>query len=167
MSGVLDDNISDVKEMMDEINAYELAGTDADKEALRDFQTRWNEIGYVPLKDKTNIQSMYAKAVSDKFGTVAEPSDRVAHFKKRYGDSRAKSFTKTVTEKDRLIQKFLKMEQDIATWENNMGFFAKSKNAEPLLAELSGRIEVAKQELADLEKKIKSLDETDNVQENG
>ena len=59
------------------------------------------------------------------------------------------------------------MEQDIATWENNMGFFAKSKNAESLLAELSSKIEVAKQELADLEQKIKSLDEKENGQENG
>jgi hypothetical protein len=48
-----------------------------------------------------------------------------------------------------------------------MGFFAKSKNADKLLADLSSKIEVAKQELADLEKKIKSMDEKDSEQENG
>lgn len=162
-----DDNLAAKNALIDEINAYELAGTDADKEALSDFQTRWNEIGFVPIKAKANVQSAYNKAISDKFGAVAESSDRVSHFRKRYGEQHAKSYSKTPSEKDRLIQKFLKMEQDIATWENNMGFFAKSKNAESLLAELSGRIEVAKQELAELEQKIKSLDEKENGQENG
>ena len=162
-----DDNLAAKNALIDEINAYELTDTEADREALLNFQARWNEIGFVPLKVKTNVQSAYNKAISDKFGSVAEPSDRVSRFKKRYGEQRVKSYPKTTSEKDRLIQKFLKMEQDIATWENNMGFFAKSKNAESLLAELSGKIEVAKQELAELEQKIKSLDEKDNVQENG
>ena len=162
-----DDNLAAKNAVIDEINAYELAGTDADKDALAAFQARWNEIGFVPLKDKATVQNAYNKALSDKFGAVAEPSDRVSRFKKRYGDQHAKTYNKVVTEKDRLIQKFLKMEQDIATWENNMGFFAKSKNADKLLADLSSKIEVAKQELADLEKKIKSMDEKDSEQENG
>ena len=162
-----DDNLAAKNAIIDEIKAYELAGNEADKEALASFQARWNEIGFVPLKDKANVQNAYNKAVSEKFGSVAEPSDRVSRFKKRYGEQHPKSYTKVVTEKDRLIQKFLKMEQDIATWENNMGFFAKSKNADKLLADLSSKIEVAKQELADLEQKIKSMDEKDNEQENG
>ena len=124
-------------------------------------------VPYAALTVKANVQSAYNKAISDKFGSAAEPSDRVSRFRKRYGEQHAKSYSKTPSEKDRLIQKFLKMEQDIATWENNMGFFAKSKNAESLLAELSSKIEVAKQELADLEQKIKSLDEKENGQENG
>ena len=162
-----DDNLAAKTAIIEEINAYESAGAAADKEALAAFQARWNEIGFVPLKEKANIQNAYNKAVSDKFGAAAETGDRVSRFKKRYGEQHQKTYNKVVTEKDRLIQKFLKMEQDIATWENNMGFFAKSKNADKLLADLSGKIEVAKQELADLEKKIKSMDEQENEQENG
>lgn len=162
-----DDNLAAKNAIIEEINAYKSAGAEADKEALAAFQARWNEIGFVPLKEKANVQSAYNKAVSEVFGAVAETSDRVSRFKKRYGEQHQKAYTKVVTEKDRLIQKFLKMEQDIATWENNMGFFAKSKNADKLLADLSSKIEVAKQELADLEKKIKSMDEKDSEQENG
>lgn len=161
-----DDNLTAKNALIAEIEAYETAGADADRAALRDFQARWNEIGFVPIKDKAAVQNAYNKAVADKFGEVAEPSDRVTRYRKRYGEQ-TRSYPKVSSEKDRLIQKFLKMEQDIATWENNMGFFAKSKNAEQLLAELSSKIEVAKQELTDLEQKIKSLDEKDNEQENG
>ena len=160
-----DDNLAAKTALIDEIKAYSPSDEDADREALRNFQSRWNEIGYVPMKDKEDIQSAYNKAVSDKFGAAAGASDRVARYKKRYGEQHPKQHQRTTSEKDRLIQKFLKMEQDIATWENNMGFFAKSKNAEPLLAELSEKIEVAKQELAELEQKIKSMDDQDNGQE--
>jgi hypothetical protein len=52
----------------------------------------------------------------------------------------------------------MKKEQDIATWENNMGFFSKSKNAEALLEDLNKKIEIAKEELAQLEEKIKEFD---------
>ena len=162
-----DDNLAAKNALIEEIIAYELTDPEADKEALILFQSRWNEIGFVPIKLKANVQNAYNKAISEKFGSAADSSDRVSRFRKRYGEQRTKSYSKTPSEKDRLIQKFLKMEQDIATWENNMGFFAKSKNAESLLAELSGKIEVAKQELAELEQQIKSLDEKENVQDNG
>ncbi|MBQ4021958.1 MAG: DUF349 domain-containing protein, partial [Bacteroidales bacterium] len=60
-----DDNLAAKNAVIDEINAYELAGTDADKDALAAFQARWNEIGFVPLKDKATVQNAYNKALSD------------------------------------------------------------------------------------------------------
>lgn len=50
------------------------------------------------------------------------------------------------------------MESDIAVWENNMGFFAKSKNADALLSDLEKKIARAKEELAQIEEKIKLID---------
>ena len=45
-----------------------------------------------------------------------------------------------------------------ANLSNNMGFFSKSKNAESILADLKEKIGKAKEELAELEEKIKSFD---------
>ena len=39
-----------------------------------------------------------------------------------------------------------------------MGFFASSKNAEPLIKEILKKIEAAKTELEELEAKIKEID---------
>ena len=61
-------------------------------------------------------------------------------------------------EREKLILKFRKMEQDIATLENNMGFFAKSKNADALIADIQRKIEIAKGELVQIEEKIKVID---------
>ena len=57
-------------------------------------------------------------------------------------------------EKDRLVQEYNKLQQDIVTYENNIGFFSASKNSEPLIKQMQERIEAAKQELKELEAKI-------------
>jgi len=46
-------------------------------------------------------------------------------------------------------------------WENNMGFFAKSMNADKIIADTCRKIETAKQELAELESKIKQLEDNE------
>lgn len=142
------ENLTKKLSIIDEIKSFVDDGTKDAKEALRDFQERWNAIGYVPFRDKTRVQDSFKSAISEKFGDLREAGSRA------YG----KAEKAVRTERERLVQKFLKKEQDIATWENNMGFFSKSKNAEALLEELNKKIDVAKQELAELEQKIKDFD---------
>ena len=61
-------------------------------------------------------------------------------------------------EREKLVLKYKKMEQDIATLENNMGFFARSKNADSMIADIQKKIALAKEELARIEEKIKIID---------
>ncbi|MCF0164692.1 MAG: DUF349 domain-containing protein [Bacteroidales bacterium] len=151
------DNLAAKLALIEEVENY--SGSASDTAALNDFQSRWNAIGFVPIKDKEKVQSAFRKALAAKFenADVRDGGDRVAKFKNRYGDNRGKG-NGVHSERDRLVQKFVKMEQDIATWENNMGFFSKSKNAESILADLKEKIGKAKEELAELEEKIKSFD---------
>jgi phage shock protein A len=65
------------------------------------------------------------------------------------------------SERERLVQKYNKLEQDIVTYENNIGFFAMSKNSEPLIKQMQDRIAQAKEELKTLEAQIRTLDETE------
>ena len=65
------------------------------------------------------------------------------------------------SEKDRLIAKYNKLQQDIDTYENNIGFFAMSKNSQPLIQQMQERIEAAKAELKELENQIHTLEETE------
>ena len=61
-------------------------------------------------------------------------------------------------ERDKLLQKFRQLEQDIALWENNMGFFTKSKNADSILSDIEKKIARAREELLQIEEKIKLID---------
>ena len=67
-----------------------------------------------------------------------------------------------ISEKERLIKKYNALEQDIVTSENNIGFFAMSKNAEPLIRQMQERIDAAKAELKALAEQVKALNETEN-----
>ena len=62
------------------------------------------------------------------------------------------------TERDRLYNKVRQMEQDIALLENNIGFFARSKNADALVADVKAKIERQKEELQATIEQVKLLD---------
>ena len=66
------------------------------------------------------------------------------------------------SERDILIQKYNTLQQDIDTYENNIGFFAMSKNSEPLIKQMQQKIEDAKQELKALEEKIRQVESEEN-----
>jgi hypothetical protein len=54
------------------------------------------------------------------------------------------------------------LENDIVVWENNIGFFAKSKNAESMIAEVQRKIQQGKDEIKLLEDKINLIDSMDD-----
>ena len=60
------------------------------------------------------------------------------------------------------------LEQDIAVLENNIGFFARSKNADALVADVRAKIERARADMAAAIEKVKLLDREnqDNNNEN-
>ncbi len=149
------ENLAAKKALIDAIASFELSGDrEADIQAMRDFQAKWREIGFIPFKEKDKVQAEYRDALKAKFGDLGA-DERPA----RHGgfQERSRTAPRQLTEKDRLIQQYVKLEQDIATWENNLGFFEKSKGAEALLGDFRNKIEEAKKELATLEAKIKEM----------
>ncbi len=143
-------NLKAKQRLIDEINAYELKGDDSDLAAMQDFQKRWQEIGFVPFKEKDNIAQAYKEALNGKF-----PSQG------RGGNRRGRGGRPALSEKDRLIQKYNQLEQDIVTYENNIGFFSMSKNSEPLVKQMQERIAQAKEELKALAEQIRVLNEAE------
>ena len=156
-------NLNKKLEVIREINEYKLDTRSIENaEALKDFQNRWSEIGFVPIKEKERIQAAYRHALESKFGEIRNPEqeNRLNRFRKHIREIQAtgKGDKMIRVERDKLVQRFRQMEADIAVWENNIGFFAKSKNADNLLADIEKKITKAKEELSQLEEKIKLID---------
>ena len=139
-------NLKAKQALVAEIKAYVLKGDASDAEAMQEFQKRWQEIGFVPFKEKDNITKAYKDALQEKF-----PKNP-----RRSGGRAPKS------EMERLIIKYNQLEQDVVTYENNIGFFSMSKNAEPLIKQMQERIAQAKAELETLAGQIRQLKETEN-----
>ena len=140
-------NLKAKKALIEEINAYEPKDAAADQAAAQEFSERWRAIGFVPYKEKENIQKAYSEALNAKFPDFSTRRPRTE------GRGAAQS-RKPMSEKDRLVQEYNKLQQDIVTYENNIGFFSASKNSEPLIKQMQERIDAAKQELKELEAKI-------------
>ena len=140
-------NLKAKQRLIEEMNAYELKGDETDAAALADFQNRWNAIGFVPFKEKDNVAKAYKEAVSRFPSRSARRSGRPAR--------------PQLSEKDRLIQRYHALEQDVVTYENNIGFFSMSKNAEPLIRQMQEKIEKSKEELKNLAAQIKALKEAE------
>lgn len=151
-------NLKAKKALGEEINEYALSGdAAADREAARAFADRWQGIGFVPFKEKDAIQASYTEAMKAKFPDFSPRGPRQGGGNAgRGGGSR-----KPLSEKDRLVQQYNKLQQDIDTYENNIGFFSTSKNSAPLIQKMQERIDAAKQELKDLEAKIRKAEESE------
>lgn len=151
-------NLKAKKALVEEINGYVLSGdASADREAARAFVEKWQGIGFVPFKEKDAIQSAYTEAMQAKFPDFSLRAPRQGTAGGRNGGSSRKP----LNEKDRLVQQYNKLQQDIDTYENNIGFFSSSKNSAPLIQKMQERIDAAKQELKDLEARIRKAEESE------
>lgn len=147
-------NLKAKKAIIEEINAYEPnEDADVNVQAAKDFSDRWQSVGYVPFKKKDSIQKAFADAMQAKFpGFQARPSR---------GGGRG-DYRRPMSEKERLVQQYNKLQQDIVTFENNIGFFSESKNSAPLIKQMQDKIEASKAELSELEAKIRKVEESED-----
>ena len=142
--GSLGANLAAKKALIEEIKAYVPADAAADAAAAKDFAAKWNEIGFVPFKEKDRIQAQYREAMQEKFPRSAGN-----------GGSRAGE-RRPLSEKDKLKEQFNALQQEIQTYENNIGFFGLSKGAEKLKAQMQERIDAAKLKLEELKAQIRA-----------
>ena len=127
-------------------------------DAIKEFQRRWSQIGFVPIKHKDALQKEYKAIVDAMFATLrsSERDRSMNRFKERVANM--KGGQQLRSEREKLFNKVRQMEQDIAVLENNIGFFSKSKNAESLIADVREKIERTKRDMAEVIEKIKLID---------
>ena len=127
---------------------------------IKAFQRRWSEIGFVPIRHKEELQKQY-KAALDKLFAVIRSADReqqISKFKNKVSSMREAGDKRLRTEREKFYNRVKQLEQEIQTLENNIGFFAKSKGAEAMIASVNEKIARAKQELADTIERVKLID---------
>ena len=158
------ENMAQKEALIAEIKAFE--GSDdreANLSALKDFQRRWVEIGFVPMSKKEAINKEYHAALDAQFEKLrisareAEESSYRERIRNAAGD--AKKFVSN--EKNDLLDKIEKLRSDLNTWENNLGFFANSKQADLLKSEFEKKMRAAREQIALLQAKLRILNEAE------
>ena len=149
--GSLGANLAAKKALIESIKAYVPVDAEADAAAAKDFSAKWNEIGFVPFKEKDKIQAEYREALQAKFPDFG--GRRHERGASRGGERRP------LSEKDKLKEQFNALQQEILTYENNIGFFGLSKGAEKLKAQMQERIDAAKAKLEELKAQIRAKEQ--------
>lgn len=169
------ENLAAKEELIKRIETFEI-GEDNNEtiEKLKAFQSEWMGIGHVPMKEKDRVNTAYKKAIDAHFekvrGRVGEQNRN--SFRARYTNPSSTNTgggnqqNRLRDDKFKLQDRIKKIQAEIAQQENNLSFFAKSKNADMVLKEVKGRIDAAHNEVRKLKEQIRMLDEIRAEQEN-
>ena len=127
---------------------------------IKEFQRRWSEIGFVPIRNKEELQKQYKAALDKLFATIrnADRAQQINKFKNKVSSMREAGDKRLRTEREKLYNRVKQLEQEIQTLENNIGFFAKSKGVESMIAAVEEKIARAKQDMADAIERVKLID---------
>ncbi len=156
-------NLEKKKALIEEVKQFTLSGSnDTDIAKLKDFQSRWAEIGFVPIKVKDAIQEEFRGLINGWFDklNLDEFDKNLERYRAKINsfDSGENKEYKIINEREKLVSKIRQLETDVNTWENNIGFIAKSNKSQGLIRELTSQIEKTKQRLALLKEKLKAID---------
>lgn len=165
------ENLDKKLDLIRRIEEWE-AGKDksANLETLKGFQREFTEIGHVPIKDKNKVHDSFRQAINKHFDELkissyeARPNmEYRSRQEQSYDDSGDSRYSRrsggSGGDWGSLSTKISKLREEILLWENNIGFLAHSKKADLLKQEFEKKIQDAKYELAQLETKLKQMQE--------
>lgn len=158
-----DENLRLKNAIIEELENFKITeDIESEFEQLKDIQRRWTEIGFVPLAQKESINNKYRGLINKLFDSLKLDDNKRNIMKYRNKletlPHTNKTDNKINKERDKFIIRLKKLESDIVLWENNIGFFANTKNAQAMIQDVQNKIDSAKTEIKVLEEKIKMID---------
>jgi len=156
------ENLKKKEDLIGRMNSFEFTeNKNENLEALKNFQREWMEIGHVPMDIKEKLQNTYRQTVNQLMEKLKISSVEIntMNYKNRIENLQNSPEAGRALSKERmqLEGRINMLRNDIKLWENNIGFLAKSKNANLLKEEFEIKINSTKQELALLEAKLKMI----------
>lgn len=158
----LETNLVAKKDIISKIEAYELP--ENKQQALNDlkeFTSAFNAVGKVPMKEKDTIYHAYKAAIDKHYGKLkleGAEKEKVM-FQARLETLQGSPDAGKLLSRERadIRQQIDKLKAEILQFENNLGFFARSKGADALRKEVEGKINAAKNRIEALKTKLKQI----------
>ncbi len=154
-----EENLKKKQALIEEIKNFEASDDpETNLKTIQDFQKKWSEIGYVPIKQKDKIYKEYKNAISEKLKSLNLDEEKQKSFDLRNKiDNILKSDNahgKLRYEIERIRNKIDNVHNEIITLENNISFFVKSKNSEDIIKNFRKKIERLKERKVSYEKTL-------------
>ncbi len=156
-------NAEEKRKIIEEVKNFN-AFDDKNKnlEAIQSFQTRWSNVGFVPINEKDKLRKEFRKAIDelfDKLNMSKRNLDQIEFQNEVDEWAKSNDVKKIQQEQKNLNQKIKKIKDDIVLLENNMSFFS-GNSSDSVLKDVKKRIEKAKKNKEVLQEKRKILDLT-------
>jgi hypothetical protein len=160
------ENLIQKKDLLEKLNAIDAEGKTGDEvvEQVRALVKEWNSIGHVPFKEKDKMYRQYHDVIDSLFErlNLSSVQKRLSAFKSTITKGEG-----TYRERERLARMYESMKNEIATYENNLGFLTSSSSkGSSLVTELQRKVEKLKGELELVMQKIKVIDDALRAEDN-
>ncbi len=160
----MSENLRKKEEFIASLATIELSENSKENfDKLKGIGNQFKELGDVPYKEKDRVYKAFQDAMNalwDK-AKIAKGERDSELFKDRLEliKSGPNALKQMYRERDFLRDKISKITEEISQVENNLGFFANSKNADSILKEYHQKIENLKKEQDTWKMKLKILDQ--------
>ena len=157
-------NLAAKLDIISKIETYEIG--DNKRKALDDlkeFSAAFNAVGKVPFKEKDNVYNAYKTAIDAHYTKLKlEGAEKDAvMFQAKMDSLKANPNADKMIDRERkdMQLQVQNLKQEVNQYENNLGFFAKSKGADAMIKEIESKINGAKRKIEEYQRKIKLLNE--------
>lgn len=155
-------NLEQKREIIDKLKAIDTTATErADAiKVVKDLQAEWQSVGHVPFGEKDAVYEAYRAVCNELYEKLdmSQRGSRMASFENTISEI-GNDQNRLYRERERLMRVYEQRRGELQTYENNLGFLnAKSKNGDSMLRDMHRRMQRIKDDIADLEKKIKVID---------
>lgn len=128
---------------------------------LKQIQTEWNAIGFVPAKQKDSVSKSYNDLLDKLYAKHKQLSREMRDDRERHNlellAGSSNGLHKLQREEKILMERIRGLRKDIETWDNNLGFFKSGNSKNPLAEQIHAKIEITQKHVAGLEEKLKML----------
>ena len=162
------ENLQKKEQVIEKLKALLESDEEENKQdAVRELMKEWNEIGFVPFKEKDKIYKAYHETVNQLFKALnmSAARRRLDNFKNNLKNDAKEGGQGLSRERERLVRAYENKRSEIKTYGNNLGFLTcSSKKGSSLLNEMNKKMEKLKDELNLIGEKIAAIDKEMSAQ---
>lgn len=162
------ENLQKKEQVIEKLKALLESDEEENKQdAVRELMREWNEIGFVPFKEKDKIYKAYHETVDQLFKALnmSAARRRLDNFKNNLKNDAKEGGQGLSRERERLVRAYENKRSEIKTYENNLDFLTcSSKKGSNLLNEMNKKMEKLKDELNLIGEKIAAIDKEMSAQ---
>ncbi len=155
-------NLHEKQALIDEINAFKMP-TDKKEgiNQLKEFASKFNGIGHVPIKVKDQVYNDFKKSLDKHYEALkleGAEKEKVM-FQAKMDTFKASPNAGRLLDKEKadIRRQIDAIKQENIQFENNLGFFGRSKGADAMKKDFEKKIEKNVQRIEDLKRKLKLI----------